>query len=110
MHLGILSAGIEDGVNDLDLQGLLADSNSSERCSTLLFHTDLGWLVLYIPIVLLFEIRFELILFWFQETNFTKGLTHQDQDKMAAISQTTISNTFSWMKMLEFQLKFHWSL
>ena len=30
--------------------------------------------------------------------------------KMAAISQTTLSNAFSWMKMLEFRLKFHWSL
>ena len=30
--------------------------------------------------------------------------------QMAAISQTTPSNTFSWMRMLEFRLKFHWSL
>ena len=30
--------------------------------------------------------------------------------QMAAISQTTLSNTFSWLKMLEFWLKFHWSL
>ena len=29
---------------------------------------------------------------------------------MAAIFQTTFSNTFSWMKMYEFQLRFHWSL
>ena len=29
---------------------------------------------------------------------------------MAAISQTTLSNAFSWMKMLEFRLRFHWSL
>ena len=29
---------------------------------------------------------------------------------MAAISQTTLSNIFSWMKMLEFLLKFHRSL
>ena len=35
---------------------------------------------------------------------------HWDRDKMATISQTTLSNAFSWMKMLEFQLKFHWSL
>ena len=37
-------------------------------------------------------------------------LTHWGQDKMAAISQTTSLNAFSWMKMYEFQLKFHWSL
>ena len=32
------------------------------------------------------------------------------RDKMAAIFQKTFSNTFSWMKMYEFQSKFHWSL
>ena len=32
------------------------------------------------------------------------------QDKMAAIFQTTFSNVFSWMKMYEFQLRFHWCL
>ena len=37
-------------------------------------------------------------------------LTHLTLDKMAAISQTTFSNAFSWMKMLEFLLKFHWNL
>ena len=30
--------------------------------------------------------------------------------QMDAISQTTFSNAFSWMKMFKFQLKFHWSL
>ena len=37
-------------------------------------------------------------------------LTHWGRDKMAAFSQTTLSNAFSWMKILEFWLKFHWSL
>ena len=37
-------------------------------------------------------------------------LTHCGRDKMAAFSQTTFSSAFSWMKMFEFQLKFHWSL
>ena len=37
-------------------------------------------------------------------------LTHWGRDKITAISQTTHSNTFSCMKMFEFQLKFHWSL
>ena len=43
----------------------------------------------------------------------TKGhneLTHWGWDKMAAFSQTTLSNAFSWMKILEFRLKIHWSL
>ena len=37
-------------------------------------------------------------------------LTHWGRDKKAAVSQTTLSNAFSWMKMLEFRLRFHWSL
>ena len=37
-------------------------------------------------------------------------LTHWGRDKMDAISQTTLSNAFLWMKMLEFWLKFHRSL
>ena len=32
-------------------------------------------------------------------------LTHWGRDKMAAISQTTLSKPFSWMKMFEFRLK-----
>ena len=42
--------------------------------------------------------------------NGTKPLTHSSHDKMAAISQMTFSNAFSWMKMCEFRLTFHWSL
>ena len=37
-------------------------------------------------------------------------VTHWGRDKMAVISQTTFSNAFSWMKMYDFRLIFHWSL
>ena len=37
-------------------------------------------------------------------------LTHWGRDEIDAISQTTLSNAFSWMKMLEFWFNFHWSL
>ena len=37
-------------------------------------------------------------------------LTHWGRDKMDAISHRTLSNAFSWMKMLEFRLNFHWSV
>ena len=37
-------------------------------------------------------------------------LTHWGRDKMAAICQTTSSSAFSWMKMYELRLKFHWIL
>ena len=33
---------------------------------------------------------------------------HWSQDKMAAILQTKFLNAFSWMKMYEFPLTFHW--
>ena len=41
---------------------------------------------------------------------FKSSLTHWGRDKMAAISQTTFSNAFFWMKMYEFRLNCHWSL
>ena len=37
-------------------------------------------------------------------------LTHLPLDKMAAISQTTFSSAFSWMKKFEFWLTCYWSL
>ena len=37
-------------------------------------------------------------------------LTHWGRDEMDAISQTPFSNAFSWMKMLEYRLKFQWNL
>ena len=37
-------------------------------------------------------------------------LTQWGRDKMVAIFQMTYSNAFSWTKMCEFRLKFHWSL
>ena len=38
------------------------------------------------------------------------SLTHIALGKKAAISQTTCSNAFSWMKIFEFEIKFHWSM
>ena len=38
------------------------------------------------------------------------ALTHWGRDKIHTISQTTFSSEFSWMKMHEFRLIFHWSL
>ena len=37
-------------------------------------------------------------------------LIHWGRDKMDAISKTTFLTAFSWMKMFEFRLNFHWSL
>ena len=37
-------------------------------------------------------------------------LTHWGRDEIDAILQTTFSNAFSWMKMYEFRLRFHWRL
>ena len=38
------------------------------------------------------------------------NLTHWGREKMDAISQTTFWSAFSWMKIFELRLKFHWSL
>ena len=37
-------------------------------------------------------------------------ILHWGRDKMAANFLTTISNTFSWLKIYEFRLRYHWSL
>ena len=39
-----------------------------------------------------------------------QSLWHYGQCKIAAISQTTFSNVFSWKNMYEFRLRFHWNL
>ena len=44
------------------------------------------------------------------DTSITEALTHRGRDKIGAFSQATFSNAFSWMKMYEFLLIFHWSL
>ena len=41
---------------------------------------------------------------------FRNVLTNWGQDKMAPIAQMIHSNAFSWMNVLEFRLKCHWSL
>ena len=46
----------------------------------------------------------------YDATFISQSLTHWGRDKMDAISQTTFWSAFSWMKMFEFRLKFHWSL
>ena len=46
----------------------------------------------------------------FVEIMIKDQLTHWGRDKMATIFQTPLSNAFSWKKMFEFRLKFHWSL
>ena len=47
---------------------------------------------------------------WFTYYALVFLLSHWGRDKMAAISQTTLSNAFSWIGMFEFWLKCHWSL
>ena len=36
------------------------------------------------------------------------SVTHWGRDEIDSVLQTTFSNTFSWMKMYEFRLEFHW--
>ena len=47
---------------------------------------------------------------WNNDDLFSAGpLTHWGRDNIDAILQTTGLNVFSWMKMYEFRLQFHWS-
>ena len=63
-----------------------------------------GSILLWLRMVLANDNRLNII------NIFSHWLTHWGRDKMAAFSQATISNAFSWMKILEFRLKIHWSL
>ena len=56
------------------------------------------------------QIHLEMSAKWWPFYSGPNVLTHWGRDKMAAISQTTHSNPFSWMKIFEFRFKFHWSL
>ena len=56
------------------------------------------------------EIYLYIISFLDSRHRWHRYLIHWGWDKMAAISQTTFSNAFSWMKMFEFWLSFHWIL
>ena len=47
---------------------------------------------------------------WESNPRSSGDLTHWGWDKMAAIFQKTFSNAFSWMKMNELRLRFHWNL
>ena len=47
---------------------------------------------------------------WLHPSYEQGSLTHWGRDKMATISQTTLSSAFLWMKILEFRLRCHWSV
>ena len=51
--------------------------------------------------------RVDVTWLWLSFATLHSVKTHWGRDKMAAISQATLSNAFSWMKMLDFRLKFH---
>ena len=63
-----------------------------------------AWLILQKP-VLSFKCNDNLKMANLKAISSSATLTHRDRDKIAAISQTTLSSAFSWMKM--FRFKFH---
>ena len=75
-------------------------------------YTMSDWRLKLLP-VSLFVVRYSIhqtCLGHVNHANISKPLTHWGWDKMAAVSQTTLSNAFSWMKMSKFRLRFHSSL
>ena len=79
--------------------------NSNYICVVfkLMMPIDIFWCIWSI-----YCVPFTILHVW--HANNSSQLTHWGRDKMAAVSQTTLSDAFSWMKMLEFRLRFHWSL
>ena len=54
-------------------------------------------------------VNFEIIFMW--QANLREVIVVPNQDsKIAAISQTTYSNAFSWTTMYDYRLIFHWNL
>ena len=47
---------------------------------------------------------------WFRYQQLKMRLTHWAGDEINVSLQTSFSNAFSWKKLFEFRLKFHWSL
>ena len=69
--------------------------------------------LVYLRIRLLSVITYHSILLdapWINCSSNFNGLTYWGRDKLGAISQTTLSNEFSWMKPSDFRLKFPWDL
>ena len=74
--------------------------------ASLYIHMYMMWSLFSVPVYAMIS---EFIYVRDNKTFVNLILTHWGQDKLAAIFQTTISNAFSWTKMLGFRLKFHWS-
>ena len=106
MHLKILSAtwrlfGL--GLNELSLRGTVSGllrRGGNSRC--LLEPTNSHGVLMLTQNALEIEIS--------RASKNSFRPPYWGRDKIDAISQTTFSNEFSWMKMYEYRLKFHWSL
>ena len=63
--------------------------------------------VLYMLMVCHYHCLYRVTRYTGEQVRVQYQLTHWGQDKIAAISQTSCSNAFSWMKIFAFQIKFH---
>ena len=70
--------------------------------STICSMSFASWLTMFIKKTAVFWMNVTLTKVW---KLIFATLTHWGRDKMAAFSQTTLSNEFSWIKILEFRLK-----
>ena len=87
---------------------------SPGRTQTLLFfltHWDVVVIWKYnLPTHVMHEVHACFLLNSSQVNDIDPPVTHWGRNQIDAISQTPFSNKFSWMKIYEFRLKFHWSL
>ena len=86
--------------NFLGFSGHLGNWNGSRNWITFIMISDLDNYILHYG-------KFEISSDW---KCWEWPITHLPLDKMAAISQTTVSIAFSWIKILEFLFNFHWKL
>ena len=92
-RLGLFSSLVKQTQPQLPFWDLFVDTGLFEVTAWTSNHICFTWDVITSPLPM-----------------FNGSLTHWGRDEIDAILQTTFSNAFSWMKMFEFRLNFHWSL
>ena len=76
-------------------------TNASWRHQGLMNQQKWQWYELF-PVIFISQ--------WWNQAPVSIALTHLGRDKTDAISQMIFSSAFSWMKMFECRLRFHWRL
>ena len=98
-------------VQQLGHTGPLWGESTRDRWIPLTKDSNTGSVSCYVIMRMIYQVIFfsSHPIHLFKEAS-NQGLTHWGPDKMGDILQMTFSSGFSWTKMFEYLLKFHWSL